>query len=284
MFRINNIAKLAGLAVLVAVAAALAGAVQAATIDHDTVPTIGNDNFYFTGGDVVWHLSGRQVQRAPHGDAEAQQRRRIVCPDAPGVLPPRFVDRRQVRRLGLRTGRNEERVQRRPQPVLRRQHRLVKVSVEKQTAADGTDFSIVESAYFSPGTAPDKVMLRSNGVDFGGDEFSSPLNDPIYSADFYWNRGDGAEITRRLIGTYWLNNVAGLCARVDLTYETESGSFLAEKADGPFCAADNGVDHVGIDFQPYTSTQVAKVVVKLQSQSTNGSWNLVDSQTVTIDE
>ena len=30
--------------------------------------------------------------------------------------------------------------------------------------------------------------------------------------------------------------------------------------------------------------QVAKVVVKLQSQSTNGSWNLVDSQTVTIDE
>jgi hypothetical protein len=284
MFRTNNIVKLAVLAVLVAVAAVLVGSVQAATVDHDSVPTIGNDNFYFTGGEVVWHFSGGKFSAHLTGTLKINNA-------AGSCARMRMEYYHRGSSIAVKYGgsvcapdgtKNEFNVD--LNPYSDADIDVVKVSVEKQTAADGTNFSIVGSANFSPGTAPDKVMIRSNGVDFGGVEFSSPINDPIYSADFYWNRGDGAEITPRLIGTYWLNKVAGLCARVDLTYKTESGSFLAEKTDSPFCAADNGLDHVGIDFQPYTSTQVTKVVVKLQSQATDGSWNLVGSQTVTIDE
>jgi hypothetical protein len=41
---------------------------------------------------------------------------------------------------------------------------------------------------------------------------------------------------------------------------------------------------MNFDVSPYTSTQVEKVTVQLQSQGSNGSWNLVGSETVNIDE
>jgi len=161
---------------------------------------------------------------------------------------------------------------------------VLKVSVEKKTAAGGSDFSIVESTYSSPSTSPDNVLITTRGVDFGGWEFSDPFNDPMGSGTLYWNRGDGADITPRLMGSYWLNHSAGVCARMNLVYYTESGSYLDQKPGGAKCAPSNDPYGVSVDLSPYTSTKVAQVVVQLQTQGTNGSWNTAGSKTVTIDD
>jgi hypothetical protein len=125
-------------------------------------------------------------------------------------------------------------------------------------------------------------MFTSKGVDFGGPQWSSFSSEPTGFASLYWNRGDGAEITPRLIGSIWLNNVAGLCTRMNLRYYTEAGALLAERHGGSGCAADDDLHAVSVDLQPYTSTQIYKVEVQLQTQRSNGSWNLVDSDIPTI--
>jgi hypothetical protein len=277
--------RIARIVIVVAAAAAvMVGSGRAAVIDHDSVSTIGNDSFKFRNGDVYWHFSNgkfsarlvgtltlknangscarMRMEYFDQGESIATKQGGTVCaPD--GKSHDYDVDLNKY---------SDDNID------------LLKVSVEKQTASDKSSFSIVESAYFSPSTAPDKVLITSKGVDLGGDEFSSITSEPVYSADFYWNRvASSGDITPRLIATYWLNNVAGLCARIDLRYETESGSYLAEKHDTPFCAADNDLHHVQVDFQRYTSNEVGRVLVQLQTQASNGSWNLVGSQVVTID-
>jgi hypothetical protein len=284
MFRITAIVKLAALAVFVAVAAVMAGSVQAATIDHDSVSTIGNASFKFANGDLYWHLSGGKFSAHLLGtlklnDANGSCARirmeyfhkgtSIATKYGGSVCAPDGKSHEYSVDLNPYSDPNID---------------LLKVSVEKQTASNGSEFSIVESAYFSPSTTPDKVKITSQGVDFGGDEFSSVTSEPVESGQLYWNRGDGAGITPRLVGAFWLNNVAGLCARMNLRYYTESGTYLTEKAGGSRCAADNNLHGVVVDLSPYTSTQVGKVEVQLQTQGSNGSWNLVDSETVTIDE
>jgi hypothetical protein len=284
LFRITGSVKLAVLAGIVLVAAALAGSVRAAVIDHDSVPTIGNDSFTFKDGELDWHFENGKfsvhlVGTLKLDDANGScARMRLEYFHTGASITTRYGGT-----VCAPDGKSHE-YDVDLNPYADPNVDLVKVSVEKQTASGGSSFSIVESAYFSPSTAPDKVLITSKGVDFGGDTFYSVINDPLNSADFYWNRGDGAAITPRLIGTYWLNKVAGVCARINLRYLTESGTFLASRADTPFCAADDGLDHRRIDLSPYTSTQVEKVDVQLQTQATNGSWNLVDSETVTIGE
>jgi hypothetical protein len=287
MTRITHIVRLAALAVLAAAAASVvAGSGQAALIDHDSVSTIGNHSFKFKNGDVYWHLSngkfsahvvGTLTLKNANGSCARMrleyfdQGESIKTKEGGPVCAPDGKSHDYGVDLDPYSDDNID---------------LLKVSVEKKTASGGSAYSIVESAYFSPSTAPDKFTLNSQGVDFGGDEYSSILGEPVfYSADLYWNRvAASADITPRLIGTYWLDNVAGLCARINLRYETESGSYLNEKHDSPFCAADNNLHHVRIDFSPYTSPQVERVEVQLQSQASNGSWNVVRSQTLTIDE
>jgi hypothetical protein len=284
MFRITRNVKVAAFAAVVALAASASGSAQAATIDHDSVSTIGSDSFKFKNGDVYWHFSAGKFSAHLVGtlqlnDANGSCARMRMEYFHQGAS----IDTEYGGTVCAPDGKSHE-YSVDLNPYSDPDTDLVKVSVQKQTASSGSAFSIVESAYFSPSTAPDKVKITSPGVDFGGWQFSSPLGIPMGAADLYWNRGDGAEITPRLIGDLWLNNVAGLCARMNLRYYTESGMYLTERATSSNCAPDNGAHGMYFDVSPYTSTQVEKVAVQLQSQGSNGSWNLVGSETVTIDE
>ena len=283
MFSIAHTVRLAILAVLVVAATVLAGSIQAATIDQDSVPTIGTSSFEFENGTVSWHFG--------NGRYDAHLTGTLRLNDANGSCARMRLEYfHNGASIATKYGgsvcapdgkAHEYNVDLDPysDPTID----LLKVSVEKQTASGGSDFSIVESTYVSPATWPDAIKITSQGVDFGGDEFSTLTSQPTKYGSVYWNRGESGDITVRLMGYIWLNNVAGLCARINLKYYTESGTFLTEKPGGSGCAADNNLHAIAVDLQPYTSTQVGKVTVQLQTQGSNGTWNLVGSQTADID-
>jgi hypothetical protein len=154
----------------------------------------------------------------------------------------------------------------------------VKVTLQRQTASG---WSTVESETYPVDTADDKVRITADGVDFGGLAFD--LGVPSDSGEMSWEL-DGAKVTPRLGGGLHLNNSSGVCARVNLRYYMASGSFLTRRADEERCAEDNGHHFWITDFDPYESNKVAKVKVQIQTQSSNGSWNVAGSRTVTIAE
>jgi hypothetical protein len=283
MFRITRSAKLAVLAVVVAAATVMAGSASAsAVIDLDVVPTIGTNSFSFNDGEVSWLLGDGTFTPALRGT--------LTLDNANGSCARMRMEYfHKGASIAVRYGGtvcapngNTHYYDVDLSPWSSPDIDLLKVSVEKQTAAGGSDFSIVESAYVSPGTTADNVEFTSKGVDFGGSQWSWATAEPTGPASLYWNRGDGAEITPRLMGYIWLNNAAGTCARMNLRYYTDSGALLAERHGGSGCAADDSLYAVSVDLQPYTSTQVYKVEVQLQTQKNNGSWDVIGSDIPTI--
>jgi hypothetical protein len=152
----------------------------------------------------------------------------------------------------------------------------VKVQLEKQTAGG---WFVVDSAVFSPDVFTDNVKITEDGVDFGSAGWG--VGAPNGTGQLSWGL-DGVVVEPRLKGAIHLNNSSGVCARINLRYLNASGSSLTARHGGEVCANDNGHDYWTVDLSPYASTKIAKVKVQLQTQGSNGSWNVAGSQTVSI--
>jgi hypothetical protein len=285
MFRTTRSIKLAVLAALVAAATVTAGSARAATavIDTDSVPTIGTNSFSFTGT-VDWLLTDGMFTPGLWGTLPIDN----ASGSCARMRMEYFHDNASI---AVRYGGTvcapdgkEHDYSVNLTPYSSADTDLLKVSVEKQTAANGSDYSIVESAYVAPNAHEDGVMITSKGLDFGGPQWSYATAQPTGLATVYWNRGDGGVYTPRLIGDMWLNNSAGVCARINLRFYTVGGGYLTEKHGGSGCATGNNLNAISVDLQPYTSSEVGEVEVQLQTQGSNGSWNLVGSDRVSIDE
>ncbi|MFN8110476.1 MAG: hypothetical protein U0Y82_11630 [Thermoleophilia bacterium] len=258
------------------------GSAQAAMVDHDTPDTLGNSSFEFRSGDLYWHFTNgaysahltgtlrlddangscarMRLEYFNNGDSIATKYGGPVCaPD--GRSHDYDVD------LNPYASANTD---------------LVKVSVQTKTASH--DWSILESSYFKPDLHVDNVRMGSDGVDFG--DWRWLLGTTEGAGTMSWDRGDGAKITPHLRGDLWLNNVAGVCARVRMRYYSTSGSLLADEHGGPACASDNSLQGWNVDLATYTGTSIGKVVVTMQTQAANGSWNTVPnaSDTAYVDE
>jgi hypothetical protein len=276
MFRFPRVLKIGVLAALVA-AAFTAGSARATVIDSDQLPlvgTVGTPSIYFERGAVEWSLADGTLTPDAWGTLTMDNAKgycaRIrmeyfqdnvsvavryggsVCPNDGGY---------HTYSVGL-------------DPYSNPDIDLVKVSVEKQSG--GSDFSIIESFYSSPNTHANSIQIPGKGADFGGPTWSVVSAQPN-DGTLYWNRANGAEYTARLMGYIWLNNMGGVCARMNLRYYDESGALLTEKHGGSVCASDNSIHAYSVDLQPYTSSEVVDVEAQLQTQGTNGSWNVVGS-------
>jgi hypothetical protein len=93
-----------------------------------------------------------------------------------------------------------------------------------------------------------------------------------------WIQGDDMDITPHLRGYIHLNNMAGVCARVDLVYWSDWRGALDEEHGGSVCAPDNSHSYWSVDMKPYTSSLITHVTVKLQTLARNGSWQTVDAE------
>ncbi len=262
-----------------AITAIWAGSASAAIVDKDPIDTIGDSSFKFTSGNVNWWykdgkyttpLTGTlklddangscariRMEYFDNGTSISTKYGGSVCaPD--GKAHSYNVDL---------------------DPFKSSKTDLLKVSVQKKTASK--DWSIVESAYFKPTTSNDKVGIAAQGVDLG-DVFYT-IDPSLSSATMTWKQGDGTTITPWLYGGLYLDNMAGDCARVRLTYYTTGGKLLTSKYSGNACAPDNHLYEAEIDLSPYSGPDIGKVRVTTQTQASNGSWLDVKSKTVHID-
>lgn len=154
----------------------------------------------------------------------------------------------------------------------------VQVAIDKETSA-GWFTEDSETYWANP--HPDDVKIKTKGFDLGGPTYG--LSDPSSSGTMNWNLHNGTS-TPHLVATLWLQNAAGDCARVNLRYLTDSGTELNEEAGGTVCAGDNSLQDFGVNLGPYSSNQLGKVQVQLQTEGTNGKYTTVGSDTVSIAE
>jgi hypothetical protein len=152
----------------------------------------------------------------------------------------------------------------------------VEVALLKQTA---TGEFVAASSDDIVRTSRDDVKITEDGVDFGDSGWS--LGAPTDDGDIYWGLTGGV-VTPILTGAIHLNNSSGVCARMNLRYLTEGGTFLTARAGGTVCAGDNGHHSWSVDLSPYSSDRIGQVKVQLQTLAANGSWLVAGSQTESI--
>jgi hypothetical protein len=270
-------------------AAAFAGSAQAAVIDTDSVELngtgydFGNSTFIAGsptgGGDLEFDFSNTKLTPRLEGtmhvnDADGTcARMRLQYKDASGdVLATEYggtkcVEDDQHHEFSVDLD-----------PYADDSIASVKVSVQKQTA---TGWSTVDSSTYEADTHDDNVKITEDGVDFGSSSFG--VGAPTGSGEIDWDLDDG-DVTPRLTGSLHLNNSSGVCARVNLRYLTEAGTFLTARAGGSKCADDNGHHSWSVDLDPHTSNKIGQVRVQLQTQGNDGSWNTAGSDVVSIAE
>lgn len=281
--------KLTTAALSLAAAGLFAGSAQAAVIDTDAVKQtstgydFGGTTFVLgapTGsGEIHFHLEGGQLR--PHllgtlhlNDADGTcARMRLQYRDGAGtLLATKFggkvcVDDDAHHAFSVDLD-----------PYSDNRIARVDVAVMKDTA---TGEFVATSGAYTPNTFPDKVKITEDGVDFGDSVFV--LSAPTGSGLVTWGLDDGA-VTPRLTGTLHLNNSSGACARMNLRYLSEGGTFLAERAGGTVCAPDNGHHEFTVDLDPYESNKIGKVTIQLQTLAANGAFVTAGSSTVSIAE
>jgi hypothetical protein len=265
-------ARLCGiLAVLVValVAAIPAAASYPQIVDYDSVATLGNSDFEFKNGDLWWGYDTDGISAHLFGDLKLNNadgwcaRMRMEYFDDSVSIATKYG--------GIECGTDNRTYTYSVDlnPYVDPDTDLVKVSVQKEKASSD-DWTIVESAYFKPTLVTDKIKMTSDGVDFG-DEYWG-IGAPTGSGTVEWEQGEGMNLTPHIHGTLYLNNVAGLCARLDIEYDAD-GAVLTHKQSGRACAPDNGRYAATIDTAPYTSDRIVDVLVTLQTQSADGSWH-----------
>jgi hypothetical protein len=269
---------------------AFAGSAQAAVIDTDSVkltgtgydfgnatfvagaPTGGGDlKFDYTGGQIKPHLTGT-----------------LHMNDADGTCARMHLDYRDkngasiVVKHGGTVCVNDDKHQEFSvdlEPYADNKIASVLVQLEKETVSG---WFVVDNEVFYANTFADDVKITEDGVDFGATN-TFLTSGPTDSGSLSWGLVDG-QSTPRLIGSIYLNNSSGVCARMNLRYLTDAGAFLTSKPGGVVCADDNGLHQFTVDLDPYTSNKIGKVEVQLQTQGSNGSWNTAGSETVSIAE
>jgi hypothetical protein len=155
----------------------------------------------------------------------------------------------------------------------------VRVSVQKETFSG---WSTTTSLTYTADTHDDDFEITEDGVDFGGPTWS--LGQPTTPGGIEWLLSTNGYVTPILRGAIHLNNSAGVCARMNMRYLTESGSLLASRAGGTVCSPDNGHHYWSVSLMPYVSNQIGQVQVQLQTLGSNGVYVTAGSQTVSINE
>jgi hypothetical protein len=278
------------LAAAVTAAASIAGTAQAAVIDTDAVKlTAAKYDFggstYVAGaptgsGDLEFKLSGGKITPRLTGTLHLN--------DADGTcarMQLRYFDKQGEELVDPKRGGTKCETDDQHHaydvdldPYSDDSIASVEVGLQKKTA---TGWSTVETRTVSANVHADNVKITEQGADLGGQDFAAGA--PIGSAQLDWNLDDGV-VEPRLTGYLHLDNSGGLCARINLRYLTEGGSFLTREAGGEVCAEDNSHHRFSVDLAPYDSSKIGKVKVQLQTRGTNGSWNVAGSKTVSIAE
>jgi hypothetical protein len=131
----------------------------------------------------------------------------------------------------------------------------------------------------------DTVQLLGDGIDLGGGTFDTATGNPTGSALVQWSIDDG-EATASLSPTLFLDDMAGMCGRVELRYLDEAGT-LVDTVDGAeWCPTSNAEESHTETLAAAPSSQIFQVEVAMQTSPNvnKKTWSDVTSQTKSIAE
>ncbi len=157
-------------------------------------------------------------------------------------------------------------------------NKLGKVKVAVQHRNSNGSFATIGSETHVYPTLSESFTITASGLDFGGDLFA--LGVPTGKGHLDWKLS-GGQVTPQLTGTLHIDNAAGACGRMRLTYMTATGTTLDRAYSTTRCATDNRHHEWAVALGPFGDRTVGKVKVTLQSIATNGSVLGLGSKTYT---
>ena len=131
----------------------------------------------------------------------------------------------------------------------------------------------------------DVVQLTGDGIDLGGGTFDTTTGNPTGYAPVRWSIDDG-DATASVSATLFLDDMAGMCGRVELRYRDEAGT-LVDTVDGAnWCPTTNAEESHIETLAAAPSSQIFKVEVAMQTSPNKAKkvWSDVTSQTRSIAE
>jgi hypothetical protein len=153
----------------------------------------------------------------------------------------------------------------------------VVVAIEKQSLSTWTT---QDDATFYLNTHDDSFQVLRQGIDIGLGGFAGGA--PVDDAEVRWPIENGL-VTPEFEMELYLDNLAGVCGRINVRFLKENGNFLDSRASNPRCAPDNNSHHWPLAIPTYTSGLIGKVEVEAQTRVAN-QWVTSGSRTVSIKE
>jgi hypothetical protein len=116
----------------------------------------------------------------------------------------------------------------------------------------------------------DTVRLLGDGIDLGGGTFDPSTGSPPSSAAVTWSIDDG-KATAVVDETLYLDDMAGMCGRVELRYLDEAGNSV-ETVDGTaWCPTSNAEEDHRETLSAAPSPQIFQVEVAMQTSPANAA-------------
>jgi hypothetical protein len=122
----------------------------------------------------------------------------------------------------------------------------------------------------------DNVVITEPQVDFGDGTVLNVWGDPLPGHVIWLIDPDDDSWWPVLDGRIFINNAAGLCARMQIAYY-DSGSLLATRSGGTVCSPDNRLNAWNVSLMPYGSDDIDYIYIRLQTVGANGVATTQDS-------
>jgi hypothetical protein len=149
-----------------------------------------------------------------------------------------------------------------------------------------TALAVVLGGWASPASADPVVVPRdfdafimvSPQVDFGGGNLNI-YGQPSHNGHMWWMQElyDPAVVWPNLVGRLFINNSAGMCARMQLVYHDRNNDHLATRNGGTVCSPDNRANSWTVNLMPYGNDDIDHVHVNLQTVGVNGAATTVNT-------
>lgn len=125
----------------------------------------------------------------------------------------------------------------------------------------------------------DAFRLTAPQVDFGSGNLNI-FGDPSDGTLLWMWDPDDREWWPWLLGTLFINNAAGLCARVQIVYHDSLGVELDTRNGGTVCSPSNRLHKYSVNLMPFGHSRITHIHVNLQTVGWNGVATTVDTQTL----
>lgn len=123
----------------------------------------------------------------------------------------------------------------------------------------------------------DNVVALAPQVDFGDGRVLDLWGNPAPGHVIWmWDPDDGSWWPL-LDGKIFINNAAGLCARMQIAYYTASYRLITTRNGGTVCSPNNRLNAWNVSLMPYGSASVNQIEIRLQTVGANGVATTVDT-------